>query len=221
MRYLYGKVGIDMFAGPTEILITADESADAHIVATDLVSQAEHGPTSPAWLLTTSMQLAQDVLKAVPELIKKLPEDNASNQSWPEYGEIVVCENREDLLALTDRYAAEHLEVMCNEPDWWLSNLTNYGSLFLGEETCVTYGDKSSGPNHTLPTLRGARYTAGLGVDKYTKKLTYQRMSRGASTLLGPVSARISRMEGMEGHARAADVRMEKYFPGGKFDLGK
>jgi len=219
-RFLYGKVGIDMFAGPTEVLILADSNADSHIVATDLVSQAEHGPTSPAWLITDCEKLAKEVIKKVPELLKKLPEDNAANVSWVDYGEVLLVKNRDQMRILSDRYAAEHLQILCGDLDWWLSSLRNYGSLFLGEETCVTYGDKISGPNHTLPTLRGSRYTAGLGVDKYVKKLTYQRMTREANRELGPIAARISRTEGMEGHARSGDVRVEKYFPGEKFDLG-
>jgi len=220
-RFLYGKVGIDMFAGPTEIAILADDSADPFIIATDLISQAEHGPTSPAWLITTSEKVAEESRRLAVDCINKMPADNACYTSWPACGEILLCESQEDMLALSDRYAAEHLQVFCRDLDWWLNNLTNYGSLFLGEETCVTYGDKVSGPNHTLPTLRGARYTAGLGVDKFVKKLTYQRMTPEANRELGPRAARISRMEGMEGHARSGDVRMEKYFPGEAFDLGR
>lgn len=218
-RVLYGRVGIDFFAGPTEILVLADKTADARIVASDLVSQAEHGPTSPAWLITTDMALAQKVNELVPELIKKLPKDNAANISWPDYGEIVHVETKELMAELSDQYAAEHTEVQCEDLDWWLQNLTNYGSLFLGEETCVTYGDKCSGPNHALPTLACARYTGGLGVDKFIKKLTYQRCTREANREIGPLAARISRFEGMEGHARAADDRLAIWFPDEKFDL--
>ena len=140
--------------------------------------------------------------------------------SWLDYGEVLLVKNRDQMRILSDRYAAEHLQILCGDLDWWLFSLRNYGSLFLGEETCVTYGDKISGPNHTLPTLRGSRYTAGLGVDKYVKKLTYQRMTRAANRELGPIAARISRTEGMEGHARSGDERVKKYFPGEKFDLG-
>jgi len=219
-RTLYGSLGIDMFAGPTEIMVLADETADPEIVATDLVSQAEHGPTSPAWLITTSMEFAKKVEEWVPKVMEKfLPKDNAAFVSWPDCGEIVVCKNRQDMLLLSDHYAPEHLEVHCADLDWWKANLKHYGSLFLGEEVNVTYGDKCSGPNHALPTLRAARYTGGLSVDKFVKKLTWQKMDKESSRVVGPLAARISRLEGMEGHALAADVRMRKYFPGEKFDL--
>ncbi|CAD7974523.1 unnamed protein product [Amoebophrya sp. A25] len=219
-RFLYGRVGIDMFAGPTEILCLADSTGDARILATDLVSQAEHGPTSPAWFFTTCPELAEQVEKLVPELIEALPEGNPARESWPDYGEIILLPSRDDMRQLSDLYAAEHLEVHCKDDlDWWLSKLTNYGSLFLGEETCVSYGDKISGPNHALPTLRASRYTGGLSVDKYVKKLTYQRMTRDANRELGPLCARISRMEGMEAHARAADERLAQWFPEEQFEL--
>merc|ERR1719452_365911 len=224
-RQLFGRVGIDQIAGPTEIMIIADETADPMIVATDLVSQAEHGPTSPAWLISTSTSLAEEVSRLVPDLVTKLDSDLASlggtpaTKSWPDFGEIVVVGSREDAVRICDRYAPEHLEIQTADLDYYLTNLTNYGSLFLGEGSTVTHGDKTSGPNHVLPTRRVARYTGGLSVEKFLKKLTWQKLSKESQKTIGVISARVSRMEGMEGHARAADVRLEKYFPGEKFDL--
>jgi sulfopropanediol 3-dehydrogenase len=214
-RALFGKVGIDVFAGPTEIGIIADESADPAIVASDLVGQAEHGHESPAWLITTSRELAQRVLQAMPALIDDLPAParDAAGAAWRDYGEVVLCGRREEAVAVADRYAPEHLEVHAGDPDWWLANLTNYGSLFLGEETTVAYGDKASGPNHILPTKGAARYSAGLSVHKFLKPLTWQRMTREANREVAQVTARISRLEGMEAHARTADARLRKYFP--------
>jgi len=220
-RILFGRVGIDLFAGPTEICVIADDSADPEIVATDLVGQAEHGPDSPAWLVTTSRRVAEAAMKRVPELAEKLPEPNraAALSAWRDYGEVVLVETREAAVKASDGYAAEHLEVHAKDLDWWLKSLTNYGSLFLGEETTVAYGDKASGPNHILPTKGAARYTGGLSVGKFIKTVTYQRMSRDANAGVGVASARISRLEGMEGHARTADCRLAKYFPDKAFDL--
>lgn len=224
-RQLFGRVGIDQIAGPTEIGIIADDTADPGIVATDLVSQAEHGPTSPAWLITTSARVAQEVSKLVPELIAKLDSDlsqlggTPATRSWPDYGEIVLVKDREEAVRVSDRYAPEHLEVQAEDLDWYHEHLSNYGSIFLGEGSTVTHGDKATGPNHVLPTRRVARYTGGLSVEKFLKKLTWQKLSKESSRTIGVVSARVSRMEGMEGHARAADVRLEKYFPGESFDL--
>jgi sulfopropanediol 3-dehydrogenase len=221
-RLLFGKVGIDVFAGPSEVAVIADESADAEIVAADLVGQAEHGHESPAWLFTTSRPLAERVLQLVPQLIAKLPPtaQDAAEAAWRDYGEVILCENREEVVAVSDRYASEHLEVQCRDLDWWKKNLTNYGSLFLGEESTVAYGDKASGPNHILPTKSAARYSAGLSVHKFLKPLTWQRMDRAASLRIGEVTARISRLEGMEAHARTADLRVRKYAPGSNADLG-
>jgi sulfopropanediol 3-dehydrogenase len=215
-RILYGAVGIDMFAGPTEIAIIADDTADAEVVATDLVSQAEHGINSPAWLITTSEKLARDVEARMIPLIGLLPKGNreAAEASWRDFGEIHLCQTREEAVTISDLYAAEHLEVHCDDLDWWLNNLRNYGSLFLGEETCVSHGDKCSGPNHVLPTKGAARYSGGLSVHKFVKILSFQRMTKEANRALAPVCARISRAEGMEGHARSADVRLSKYFDG-------
>lgn len=220
-RILFGRVGIDLFAGPTEIAIIADDSADPEIVASDLVGQAEHGPDSPAWLITTSAELGKAVIDRVPFYVERLAEPNrgAAHSAWNDYGEVVLAADREEAARLSDGYAPEHLEVHAEDLDWWLGRLTNYGSLFLGEETNVTYGDKSSGPNHILPTKGAARYTGGLSVAKFIKTVTYQRMSREANRMVGQVSARISRAEGMEGHAYAGDDRLAKYYPDECFEL--
>ena len=221
-REFFGKVGIDVLAGPTEIGIIADDSADAAIVASDLVGQAEHGSDSPAWLISLSEGLAQEVLRQVPPLIEKLPPTarTAAGAAWRDYGEVVVCESREEAAQASDRYAPEHLEVHARDLPWWLARLTCYGSLFLGEETTVAFGDKASGPNHILPTKGAARYSSGLSVHKFLKTLTWQRMTRDANRSIAQLTARISRLEGMEAHARTADGRMEKYFPGEAFDRG-
>ena len=221
-RTLFGKVGIDVFAGPSEIAIIADASADPEIVAADLVGQAEHGHESPAWLITTSNNLAEIVMKRVPDFIELLPAParEAAAAAWRDYGEVVVCSSREEAAQVSDQYACEHLEVHADDLDWWLARLTNYGSLFLGEETTVAFGDKTSGPNHILPTKLAARYSAGLSVHKFLKPLTWQRADREACKALGPATARISRLEGMEAHARTADQRMRKYFAGHNFDMG-
>ncbi|MGE7473240.1 histidinol dehydrogenase [Bosea sp. NPDC003192] len=222
-RMLFGKVGIDVFAGPSEVAVIADDSADPLIVAADLVGQAEHGHESPAWLITSSRRLADEVARLMPELIAALPATarDAAGAAWRDYGEIVLCDTREEIVEVSDRYASEHLEVHCAELGWWHERLSNYGSLFLGEETNVAFGDKVSGPNHILPTKFAARYSAGLSVHKFLKPLTWQRMDREACQRIAPVSARISRLEGMEAHARTSDVRMEKYAPGSNVDLGR
>ena len=215
-RMLYGRVGIDMFAGPTEIAIIADDSADPQIVAEDLVSQAEHGPDSPAWLITTSRQLAEEVMALMDGLIDALPEvaRNAATVAWRDYGEVILCDSDDEAVAVSDEYAAEHLEVHTARDEWYTATLRNYGSLFIGEETTVTYGDKCSGTNHILPTKGAAHYTGGLSVHKYMKIVTTQRMTREANREVGQAAARISRLEGMEAHARAGDARLRKYFPG-------
>jgi len=220
-RILYGEVGIDVFAGPSEILVIADETADPDIVAFDLVGQAEHGYDSPAVLISTSKTLAEEVIKRVPEVIADLPEPEVSEASWRDYGEVIVTSNREEAVKVSDEYASEHLEIQAADLDWWLDTLTNYGSLFLGEECTVAYGDKTSGPNHILPTKKAARYSGGLSAGKFIKTVTYQRLTREANKQIGCVSARISRLEGMEAHARTSDVRLAKYFPDEKFDLGE
>ena len=220
-RILFGRVGIDMIAGPTDSLILADCNADPFIVATDLVSQAEHGYNSPVWLVTNNEALASKVMNLVPNLIDDLPETNRDNAAaaWRDYAEVIVCENREEMAACSDEYAPEHLTVQADDLDWWFERLTCYGSLFLGEETTVSYGDKAAGTNHVLPTSRAANYTGGLSVHKYMKIVTYQRATREGSKSIAEATARISRLEGMEGHARAADVRLAKFFPNEEFDL--
>ena len=218
-RMLYGRVGIDMFAGPTEIAIIADDSADAQIVAEDLVSQAEHGPDSPAWLITTSQQLADEVMGQMDRHIAALPDTSraAAEIAWRDYGEVILCDSDEEAAQISDEYAAEHLEVHTSKDEWYTDRLKNYGSLFIGEETTVTYGDKCSGTNHILPTKGAAHYTGGLSVHKFMKIVTTQRMTQEANREVGQAAARISRLEGMEGHARSADVRLRKYFPGENF----
>lgn len=220
-RILFGRVGIDMFAGPTESMVIADAGADPAIVASDLVGQAEHGYNSPVWLISTDKALAEEVAERIPKLIADLPGINRDNAAiaWEEYGEIMVCDSREEAVQVSDEYASEHLQVQADDLDWWLDNLSNYGSLFLGEETTVAYGDKVSGPNHVLPTKGAAHYTGGLSVGKFIKTVTWQRSNREANRDIGQACARISRLEGMEGHARTADVRLAKYFPKENFDL--
>ena len=220
-RILFGRVGIDMIAGPTDSLILADQMADPLIVATDLVSQAEHGYNSPVWLVTDHQPLAEEVMQLVPELIADLPQVNQENAqaAWRDYAEVILCEDRDEMAICSDEYAPEHLTVQAADLDWWLDRLKNYGSLFLGEETTVSYGDKAAGPNHVLPTSRAANYTGGLSVHKYMKIVTYQRATREGSKPIAEATARISRLEGMEGHARAADVRLAKFFPDETFDL--
>jgi sulfopropanediol 3-dehydrogenase len=219
-RMLYGRVGIDMFAGPTEIAIIADDSADPQIVAEDLVSQSEHGLDSPAWLITTSRTLADQVMGQMDKHIAALPETSrkAAEIAWRDYGEVILCDTDEEAVQVSDEYAAEHLEVHTARNAWYTDMLKNYGSLFIGEETTVTYGDKCSGTNHILPTKGAAHYTGGLSVHKFMKIVTTQRMTKEANREVGQAAARISRLEGMEGHARSADVRLRKYFPGENFD---
>ena len=218
-RMLYGQIGIDVFAGPTESLIIADHTADPMIVAVDLVSQCEHGYDSPVWLLTTSKGLARTVLEIMPKVIADLPDPEVAASSWENYGEVVLCNDREELASVNDEYAAEHVQVIAEDLDWYLANLKNYGSLFLGEGCTVSYGDKTSGTNHILPTKKAARYSGGLNVGKFIKVLTYQKLTKAANRTIGAVASRISRYEGMEGHARAADIRLRKYFPDEKFDF--
>ena len=212
-RILYGKVGIDLFAGPTEIGIIADHTADKEMIAVDLVGQAEHGPNSPAWLYTTDKTLCDFVMKKVPELIAELPETSKNNAyaAWRDYGEVILCDTNEELCQVSDEYAPEHLEVQAENLDWWLDKLKNYGSLFLGEETTVAYGDKCSGTNHILPTKGAAKYTGGLFVGKFIKTVTFQRMTKESNKEVGAAAARISRSEGMEAHARTGDARLRKY----------
>lgn len=218
-RLLFGRVGIDVFAGPTEALVIADETADPWIVAVDIASQAEHGPDSPTVLVTTSEAVASKVMELVPQAISSLPTSEAAARAWADYGEVILCDTTEEAVEVSDQIASEHVEVHAADLPWWHQALHNYGTLFLGEETTVSYGDKSAGPNHILPTKGAARYTGGLWVGKFIKTLTFQQMTREASRDVGQVVARLSRVEGMEGHARSADVRLEKYFPDQEFTL--
>ena len=220
-RLLFGRVGIDMIAGPTDSLILADGTADPMIVAVDLVGQAEHGYNSPVWLVTNDKALAENVIELVPGLIEDLPDTNRENAfaAWRDYAEVILCDNREEMAKTSDEYAPEHLTVQAADLDWWLENLSCYGSLFLGEETTVAFGDKASGTNHVLPTSGAASYTGGLSVHKYMKIVTWQRATREGARPIAEATARISRLEGMEGHARTADVRLAKFFPDEKFDL--
>jgi sulfopropanediol 3-dehydrogenase len=218
-RELFGEIGIDVFAGPTESLIIADQTADPMVVAVDLVSQCEHGYDSPVWLLTDSEILGRKVIEIMPKVIADLPDPEVADFSWTNHGEVVLCQDREELVEMNDAYAAEHVQVIAEDPDWYLEHLKNYGSLFLGEYCTVSYGDKTSGTNHILPTKKAARYSGGLNVGKFIKTLTYQKMTKEANRTIGAVASRISRYEGMEGHARAADIRLRKYFPDEAFDF--
>jgi sulfopropanediol 3-dehydrogenase len=220
-RILFGRVGIDMFAGPTDSLIVADATADPYMVAWDLAGQAEHGYNSPVWLVTSDRALADAVMERVPALIDSLPDLNAKSAraAWADYAEVILCSNREEMAQVADSYAPEHLQVQASDLDWWLQRLKSYGSLFLGEETTVAFGDKASGPNHVLPTSGAARYTGGLSVHKFMKTVTWQRATRDGARPIAEATARISRLEGMEGHARTADIRLEKFFPDETFDL--
>jgi len=221
-RQLFGQIGIDMFAGPTDSLVIADSTADPLFVATDLIGQAEHGYNSPVWLVTNNRKLANKVLELAPTLIAELPENNAKNAglAWQNYAEVILCDSREEMADVADDYAPEHLHVQASDLDWWLQRLKSYGSLFLGEETTVPYGDKAAGPNHVLPTSGAAKYTGGLSVHKYMKTVTWQRSTKAGSKDIALATARISRLEGMEGHAKSADVRLAKYFPDESFELG-
>ena len=221
-RQLFGQIGIDMFAGPTDSLVIADSTADPLFVATDLIGQAEHGYNSPVWLVTNNRKLANKVLELAPTLIAELPENNAKNArlAWQNYAEVILCDSREEMADVADDYAPEHLHVQASDLDWWLQRLKSYGSLFLGEETTVPYGDKAAGPNHVLPTSGAAKYTGGLSVHKYMKTVTWQRSTKAGSKDIALATARISRLEGMEGHAKSADVRLVKYFPDESFELG-
>jgi sulfopropanediol 3-dehydrogenase len=218
-RILFGQIGIDVFAGPTESLILADKTADPYFVTIDLMSQAEHGYDSPVWLVTDSRKLGETVINEMPNVIGDLPDPEVATASWRDYGEVILCSDREEMAKVNDEYAAEHVQVMAEDLDWWLKRLTNYGSLFLGEGCTVSYGDKTSGTNHILPTKKAARYSGGLSVGKFIKTLTYQRLTTEANRKIGAVASRISRIEGMEGHARAADIRLRKYFPDETFDF--
>ncbi|MEM9171567.1 MAG: histidinol dehydrogenase [Pseudomonadota bacterium] len=211
-RQLYGRVGIDLFAGPTETLVIADEEGcDAEMAATDLLGQAEHGPNSPAVLLTDSEQLGHDTIKEIERQLQILPTADVAGKAWEEYGEIIVCDTKEEMLSEADRLASEHVQVMTRNDDFFLENMQNFGALFIGPETNVSYGDKVIGTNHTLPTKGAARYTGGLWVGKFIKTCTYQRVTPEASATIGEYCSRLCELEGFAGHKAQADLRVERY----------
>jgi sulfopropanediol 3-dehydrogenase len=210
-RQLSGRVGIDLFAGPTETLIIADDTCDAEMCATDLLGQAEHGPNSPAILLTNSRKLAEDTIKEVAEQLKTLPTAAVAGKAWEDYGQVIVCKDYAEMVKEADRIASEHVQVMTKDPDYFLRNMTNYGALFLGPETNVSYGDKVIGTNHTLPTRKAARYTGGLWVGKFIKTCTYQKVKPEASAMIGDYCSRLCAVEGFAGHKAQADLRVKRY----------
>ncbi len=210
-RQLFGRVGIDLFAGPTETLIIADESVDEDFCAADLLGQAEHGPTSPAVLLTNSESLAKRTMEAVERQLEWLPTADVAGEAWREYGQVIVCDSYEEMVEVADEIASEHVQVMTKDPDYFLDNMTNYGALFLGQETNVSYGDKVIGTNHTLPTMKAARYTGGLWVGKFIKTCTFQRATREASVMVGEYCSRLCALEGFAGHKEQADIRVRRY----------
>ena len=213
-RQLYGRVGIDLFAGPTETLIIADETVDGEICATDLLGQAEHGPTSPAVLLTNSEKLARETMEWVERILNWLPTGIIAGQAWRDYGEVIVAEDLNEMLKIADDIASEHVQVMTGDDDLFLNNMTNYGALFLGSRTNVSYGDKVIGTNHTLPTQKAARYTGGLWVGKFLKTCTYQRvLTNEASAMVGDYCSRLCALEGFAGHKEQADIRVRRYGP--------
>ena len=210
-RQLFGRVGIDLLAGPTETLVIADDSCDGELVATDLLGQAEHGPTSPAILLTTSQALVDETMTEIDRQLQTLETAEVAGQAWRDYGQVILCDTEAEMLAEADRLASEHVQVMTRNPDYFLENLTNYGALFLGQETNVSYGDKVIGTNHTLPTQRAARYTGGLWVGKFIKTCTYQKVSPEATATIGEYCSRLCALEGFAGHKAQADVRVARY----------
>ncbi len=211
-RQLFGRVGIDLLAGPTETLVIADDSVDGEICATDLLGQAEHGPTSPAVLITNSEKLARDTMAEVERLLKILPSADLAGQAWKDYGEVIVCDSVDEMVAEADRVASEHVQVMTRDPDYFLNNMKNYGSLFLGVRTNVAYGDKVIGTNHTLPTKKNARFTGGLWVGKFIKTCTYQKvLTDEASAKIGEVCSRLCILEGFTAHAEQANIRVRRF----------
>jgi sulfopropanediol 3-dehydrogenase len=212
-RQLFGRVGIDLFAGPTETLVIADEvGCDGELAATDLLGQAEHGPDSPAILLTTSRKLAEETMREINRLLQILPTAEHAGKAWENYGEVIVAENDAEMVRIADEIASEHVQVMTRDPEYFLGNMTNYGALFLGARTNVSYGDKVIGTNHTLPTKKAARYTGGLWVGKFIKTCTYQRvLTDEASTLIGEYCSRLCALEGFAGHGEQANVRVRRY----------
>ena len=211
-RQLFGRVGIDLFAGPTETMVIADDSVDGELCATDLLGQAEHGPESPAILITTSRRLAEDTMREVARLLEILPTADIAGQAWANYGEVVLCADEAEMVRVADDYANEHVQVMTRDPDYFLRNMTNYGALVLGPRTNVAYGDKVIGTNHTLPTKRTARYTGGLWVGKFLKTCTYQRvLTDEATTMIGEYCSRLCALEGFAGHGEQANIRVRRY----------
>ena len=210
-RQLFGRVGIDLLAGPTETLIIADESVDGELCAADLLGQAEHGPTSPAILLTNSQGLAEDTIREVERQLNVLPTADVAGEAWNNYGQVIICDDYEEMLELADVIASEHVQVMTREPEYFLDRMTNYGALFLGPETNVSYGDKVIGTNHTLPTKTAGRYTGGLWVGKFIKTHTYQRITENASVEIGQYCSRLCELEGFAGHKEQADIRLRRY----------
>lgn len=211
-RQLFGRVGIDLFAGPTETMVIADETVDGEMCATDLLGQAEHGPDSPAILITTSEKLARETMREIERLLEILPTAAVARRSWERYGEVIVCEDEAEMVQVADEYANEHVQVMTRDPDYFLKNMTNYGALFLGPRTNVAYGDKVIGTNHTLPTRKAARYTGGLWVGKFLKTCTYQKvLTDEASALIGEYCSRLCALEGFAGHGEQANIRVRRY----------
>ena len=210
-RQLYGRVGIDLFAGPTETLIIADDTCDGEMAATDLLGQAEHGPNSPAILLTTSAKLVEDTQREIEKQLQTLETAEVAGAAWRDYGQIILCDTEDELVEEADRIASEHVQVMTRDPNYFLENMTNYGALFLGPETNVSYGDKVIGTNHTLPTMKAARYTGGLWVGKFIKTCTYQRVSPEATAMVGEYCSRLCALEGFAGHKAQADLRVARY----------
>ena len=211
-RQLFGRVGIDLFAGPTETLIIADDSVDAELCAVDLLGQAEHGPTSPAALLTNSRKLAEETMAEVERQLAILPTAEIARESWVEYGSVILCETIDEMLEVADQLAYEHVQVMTEDPDYFADNMTNYGALFLGPRTNVSYGDKTIGTNHTLPTKQAARYTGGLWVGKFMKTCTYQKvLTDEASAMVGEYCSRLCALEGFAGHGEQANIRVRRY----------
>lgn len=210
-RQLFGRVGIDLLAGPTETLVIADDSVDGELCAADLLGQAEHGPTSPAILLTNSEQLARDTIAAVERQLQTLPTADIAGAAWKDYGQVIVCDDTAEMIQVADEIASEHVQVMTKDPDYFLHNLTNFGALFLGPETNVAYGDKVIGTNHTLPTRKAARYTGGLWVGMFLKTCTYQKITEAASVQIGEVCSRLCALEGFMGHKEQADIRLRRY----------
>lgn len=210
-RQLFGRVGIDLLAGPTETLVIADDSVDGELCAADLLGQAEHGPTSPAVLLTDSEDLARDTMAEVERQLTILPTAEVARKAWQDYGQVIVCDSEREMLEMADAIASEHVQVMTKNPDYFLDNMTNYGALFLGQETNVSYGDKVIGTNHTLPTKTAGRYTGGLWVGKFIKTHTYQKITKEASVAIGKYCSRLCALEGFAGHKEQADIRLRRY----------